>query len=122
TFWVLAIGTAIALIAQTYNLGGDFGDFMLTWSLLGLPIIYLLRSSVATALYWVGVTTWAVNARITSGVELWFWPLLALGVPRLWRLAQGDRYHPRVGWLLWVLVICVSVGTGASLTDHLENY
>jgi uncharacterized membrane protein len=121
-FWVLSIGTAIALVAQTYNLGGDFGDFMLGWVLLGLPIIYLLGSSVAAALYWAGVTAWGLHARWTSGIELWFWPLLALAVPHLWRLARGDRYHPRVSWLVWVLAIGVSIGTGASLTDRLADY
>lgn len=121
TFWALSIGTAISLIAQTYNLGGDFGDFMLIWTLLGLPIVYLLRSGVATALYWVGVATWALHARIMSGVELWFWPLMSLALPHLWRTARRDRYHPRVSWLIWVLAICVSVGTGASLKEQLAD-
>jgi len=120
-FWVLSIGASISLIAQTYNLGGDFGGFMLTWTLLSLPIVYLLSSSVATALYWVGVTTWAVNARVMSGVEVWFWPLIALAAPQLWRAADGDRYHPRVSWLIWVLAICLAIGTGASLEDQLSH-
>jgi len=120
-YWALSIGTTISLIAQTYNIGGEFGGFMLTWTLLGLPIVYLLRSSVTTALYWVGVTTWAVHARLSSGIELWLWPMLALGMPHLWRIGRDDRCHPRVTWLLWVLAICVSIGTGASLTDELGN-
>ena len=120
-YWAMTIGSSIALIAQTYNLGGDFGDFVLTWALLGLPIIYLLRSSAVAALYWAGVTAWVIYTRVTSGVELWFWPLLALAVPHLWRIARPDRYHPRVGWLIWVLAICLSIGTGASLADHLAD-
>jgi len=73
-------------------------------------------------LYWVGVTSWAVHARVVSGIELWFWPMLALAVPHLWWIARGDRYHPRVSWLVWVLAICVSVGTGCSMTDRLAEY
>jgi hypothetical protein len=111
---------------------------MLTWVLLGVPIVYLLRSSVATALYWAGVTAWGVHARLMSGIELWFWPLLALAVPHLWRIAGGTGILPVAGsgaarqfmgkmpmplaWLVWVLAICVSVGTGCSMTDHLAEY
>lgn len=77
---------------------------------------------MAAALYWIGVTTWAVHARITNGVELWYWPLVLLAAPHLWFLARRDRYQARVGWLVWVLALCASVGTGASLTDHLSDY
>jgi uncharacterized membrane protein len=121
TYWGLSIGSSIALIAQTYNLGGDFGDFVLTWALLGLPIVYLLQSRAVAALYWAGVTAWAIFARITNGVELWFWPLLALAVPHLWRIARPERDHARVGWLIWVLALCLSIGTGASLVEHLAD-
>lgn len=120
-FWVLAIGTSISLVAQTYNLGGDFGDFILTWALLALPIVYLLGSSLAAALYWIGVTTWCVNARIVDGFELGFWPLLALAAPHLWTAIRRDRYSARVGWLMAVLAICGAVATGASLADRLEE-
>jgi hypothetical protein len=93
---------------------------------------------VATALYWAGVTAWGVHARLMSGIELWFWPLLALAVPHLWRIAGGTGILPVAGsgaarqfmgkmpmplaWLVWVLAICVSVGTGCSMTDHLAEY
>lgn len=55
----LSIGAAIALIAQTYQLGGDFGRFMLVWTLLTLPILYALRSGTALWLYLTGTVIYA---------------------------------------------------------------
>ncbi len=52
----LAIGTSIALVSQIYHLPGNMADFLLTWLLLGLPLVYLLRSSVASLLFIAGAT------------------------------------------------------------------
>src|SRR5205085_5599887 len=53
---VAAIGTAIALVSQTYQLQGDFSRFVLVWMLLALPVVYLFRTSVGLAIYFVGAT------------------------------------------------------------------
>ena len=39
TLLVLAVGASLALIAQTYNLGGTWQEFTLTWMLLSLPVV-----------------------------------------------------------------------------------
>jgi uncharacterized membrane protein len=117
TFWTLAIGASIALVAQTYHIGGDFPAFMLTWSLAALPVVYVLRCSTAAMLFWVGVTTWAGNVTWVQRNEVWFWPVAALAVPHLWMMARENRYRPRVGLMLWVLAGCTAVGIGFSL-DH----
>src|SRR5574344_3057723 len=39
-FWGLAVGTAISLVAQTYHISGDVEAFILTWTLLLLPVVY----------------------------------------------------------------------------------
>ena len=38
TFLALMVGACLALISQTYNLGGDFAAFMLVWTLLSHDI------------------------------------------------------------------------------------
>lgn len=59
-FTALAIGASIALIAQTYQFGGDLPRFILTWTLLALPLVYLLDSSAVAAFCWLGVLGWAM--------------------------------------------------------------
>ena len=60
---VAAIGTAIALVSQTYQIQGDFARFILVWMLLALPIVYLFRTSVGLAIYFVGATVWVLSSK-----------------------------------------------------------
>ena len=120
TYWALTIGSTISLVARTYNISGDFGQFMLTWTLLGLPVIYLMRACLPAALYLVGITAWAGDAQLSHGQPAWFWVLAALLVPYLWRLFREDRYQPRLALVSWVWALCLCVATGFTLKwDHL---
>ena len=118
----LAIGATISLIAQTYNISGDFGSFMLTWTLLALPVVYLLDASMPAVLYLVGITAWSGDARFNGGQPLWFWLLAGLVLPHLWRLTRGNRTHPGAVVIYWALTNCVSIGTGFCETDMLSNW
>lgn len=111
----LAIGASIALVAQTYNLGGRFDEFMLTWALLALPIAYLLRSTLPMVLYLVGIAVWTGSVTYWPGVGLWYFPLLAAALPFLWWTGRENRYHPRPVLLGWTLAITVCVGAGFAL-------
>lgn len=83
---VAAIGTAIALVSQTYQIQGDFASFILVWMLLALPVVYAFNTGLGLAAYFVGVTVWVLSSK--SGPilsiwpnDLWGWPLLALALP-----------------------------------------
>ena len=85
---VAAIGTAIALVSQTYQIQGDFARFILVWMLLALPIVYLFKTSVGLSAYFVGATIWVLSSKTgaftsfpTGPDDLWVWPLLFFGVP-----------------------------------------
>ena len=112
TFQTIAIGVAIALIAQTYNLGGRLDEFLLTWSLLALPIAYLLGATLPALLYLVGITVWAGSVTYQHLQGLWYFPLLGLALPYLWLTSRANRYHPRPVLFAWVLAITVCIGTG----------
>jgi uncharacterized membrane protein len=105
TAQTLAIGISIALVAQTYNIGGRFDEFMLSWSLLALPLAYLLQATTPMLLYLTGIAVWSGALPYQSGNALWALPLLGLSLPLLWSSSQPNRYHPRPVLLLWVLVI-----------------
>jgi uncharacterized membrane protein len=117
TYWALTIGAAISLVAQIYQIQGDPARFFLTWILLALPIIYLLRSGVTSCLYFVGATTWAGYATNTyaRGTSLWYWGLLALVLPYLSQLWRAERNGWRAALTGWVLAICLAIGTAFSL-------
>ena len=114
TALTVAIGATISLIAQTYNISGDFCTFMLTWTLLALPVIYVLDSSMAAVLYLIGITVWTGDARFNSGQPLWFWLLAALVLPHLWKLVRANRVHPRAIVILGASGLRVFLGPGSS--------
>jgi uncharacterized membrane protein len=123
TYWVLTIGATISLVAQIYQIHGDTARFFLTWILLGLPIVYLLQSSVAACLYFIGATTWAGCAAhwYAPGTALWYWGLLALALPYLARMWCGDREPWRAGLTGWILAICLCIGTAFSLEGMMNG-
>ncbi len=122
TFLTLAIGSSIALIAQTYNLGGTFPDFMFTWTLLALPVAYLLRATLPALLYLVGVTIWSGSVMDEGAKSLWFWPLVGLALPYLWMTARENRYHPRPLLVCWVLSIVGAIGAGFGAHRQLNEF
>jgi uncharacterized membrane protein len=122
TALTLAIGATISLIAQTYNISGDFGGFMLTWTLLVLPVVYLLDASMPAVLYLAGITVWSADARISGGHPLWFWLLTALVLPHLWLSARKNRLSPRVAFVCWALALSLAFGTGICESDLLHDW
>jgi hypothetical protein len=111
-YWTLTLGASIGLVAQTYNISGNFAGFMLTWVLLTLPCVYLLQASLAAALYSVGVTIWAVDVSDMNGRPMWFWALASLIMPFFLLRLRRDRHHPGIALVGWTLSICVCIATG----------
>ncbi|MFP6581027.1 MAG: DUF2157 domain-containing protein [Candidatus Hydrogenedentota bacterium] len=111
-FLALAIGSSISLIGQTYHIPGNLTNFLFTWMLLGLPVVYLLRSTTAAVFYLVGTTSWAISMQIQGGHTLWYIPLLLAILPFLWQALRSGADRPRTLLLGWVLCLnlCVSLG------------
>ncbi len=122
TLLTLAIGTSIALVSQTYNLGGTFADFMFVWTLLALPVAYLLRATLPAVLYLVGVTIWSGSVTNEGVKSLWFWPLVGLTMPYLWMAARVNRYHPRPLLVCWVLSLVGTIGAGFGAHRLLDEF
>lgn len=118
TFNFLMIGAAIALVAQTYNISGDPARFMLTWSLLGLPLVYLPGASLPAALYLAGITAWSVLELGYGDHPYFYWPLLALVVPHLALAIRRDRTGERAGFLGWAFCLALAVATGVVLEGN----
>ncbi len=90
-FLFFSIAACISLISQIYNIPGNLGGFLLTWSLLGLPVVYLLNSSVASLLYLIAITWFGCEAGYWSGSDgnaQLYWLLLLLIAPFYYRLMR----------------------------------
>ncbi len=120
-FWSLAIAATIALIGQTYHIPGDTGAFLLTWTLLVLPILYLQSSVSACLIYMAGITAWAGCEQSMGGQALGFWPLLALAVPFIVRTSRQDPASVASALLGWGGALCLCVATGITLEKGLPG-
>ncbi|MBP9793636.1 MAG: DUF2157 domain-containing protein [Flavobacterium sp.] len=90
TFLLFAIAASISLIAQVYNINGDFPTFLLTWILLSLPLIYILRSSFVSLLCIAGITWYCnvTNYDYPKTQNLYCWLLLLTIIPHYYSLLK----------------------------------
>ncbi len=119
---IFAIATSISVVSQVYNIHGNLGNFLLAWTVLSLPVIYLLRSWVASLLYWIGITWYAteVGYSFWSRAHLpgyyWLLALAALpfyiGMIRQRPNANAIAFH---NWFIAIsLVIVLPLGHGSN--------
>jgi uncharacterized membrane protein len=83
-FDVAAVATAISLISQTFQIQGTLAEFMQTWLLLSIPIVYLLRTTLGAVVYIIGCVTWLLAQQTwlgRPGNPNLFWVLLLLVAP-----------------------------------------
>ena len=83
-FLFLAVGVCLALLQQIHNLPDTTGQFMLKWMLMGVPIAYVLGSSMSSILYFLGIIWigFEYGAQLSNSWEdALFWPMALLGLP-----------------------------------------
>ncbi len=121
-FLFFAVGASISLVSQIYNIPGNVSSFLLTWSLLCLPLVYLLESSLVSLLYLVGITYYAVETNYWSNDESHiFWLLLLLIFPHchnLYKRNPESNFMSFHHWLVPTSVVIV-LGTVAGRVPEL---
>lgn len=108
--WTLSIGAAIALVAQTYHMPGDFDSFMLTWMLLTLPVVYLLRASTSLLIFLAGITSWAISAQNVYGEANAYWLLILTVLPLIIYWNKSSPFAASATLARWGLFISVFLG------------
>lgn len=123
-FDVAAVGTAIALISQTYQIQGSFADFMCIWLLLSIPIVYLLKTSVGAVAYLIGTVAWVFakwgwSMRYANPNLFWF--LWLLVVPYFIGCLRRDRFSRETAILSTCLLLSATIGLGFTAEATQEN-
>ena len=121
-FLFFAIGASISLIAQIYNISGDFDAFVLTWSVLALPLVYCLRSSMVSLLYIIGITVYCCNTNYfiypQPPINYWYF-LLLLGVaPHYFNLLKTKTSSNFTWFHNWFLCISILISIAVFSTDN----
>ena len=110
-FYVLSVGASIALVSQTYHLYNDMAGFLFAWSLLSLPVIYLLNSGAAFAGFLACVAAYAITLNDYWRTQISPMPflLLALALPFYAWHVWKRRDSLTVTWLSWALAIALPI-------------
>ncbi|MBN2326347.1 MAG: DUF2157 domain-containing protein [Candidatus Omnitrophica bacterium] len=121
TFLMLSIGITISLICQTYHISGNTSDFILTWMVLGIPVVYLLDASLPILFYLIGMIIWSIEVQSAYGHAMLFWPLFALIIPHFWKSIKRDPLSFRSVHLSWEICLCLCIATGIVLEKRLPG-
>ncbi len=123
-FLFFAVGASIALVSQIYNIPGKLSSFLLTWLMLCLPLIYIMKSSFVSLLFLVGITWFATDTGYSSRPTvsfLYYWPLLLAAFPHYYSLYKnrpGSNFLTFHNWLI-PLSLTIVLGT---LADSNSEY
>ncbi len=123
SFLFFAVGASVSLVSQIYHIPGDLSSFMLTWMLLCLPIIYVMRSSMASLLYITGISFYALQSgywNFPHIISYSYWVLIAVVLPHYYLL---HRRSPRSNFTLfhhWLVpaYLSIALGTVAYSTEE----
>ena len=124
TFLIISIGACISLIGQIYNIPGALAPFLLTWIVLSLPVIYVMKSSVASLLYLIGITFYACEVGYwgNNHTESYlYWGLLLLALPYyyyLFKYKSESNFFTVHNWFIPLSVI-ITLGTLATDIEEL---
>jgi uncharacterized membrane protein len=78
---VVAVGAAIALVGQTYHLGGSFESLMRAWLWLVVLVPYITGSSLAAILFWCLLVVRSLNLGWHQDAPFDPWPLAFVAYP-----------------------------------------
>ncbi len=123
-FWFLMVGASLAIIGQTYHLGGNVFDFIFIWLLLSFAIMFIMPSSgVAFFQIFLLTVVWILsrynhfldsfitinwNKETLQWVMLLFFSLW-LGY-YVWQVKNNKNANATV-LLSWALVICLLISS-----------
>lgn len=119
-FLFFAIGACISLISQIYNIPGNLSSYILTWMLLALPLVYIMKSSIISLLYIIGITFYACElgywSRPTTEPYL-YWLLLLAIIPHYYSLYKNHFGSNFLSFHNWIIPLSVLIVLGTISQD-----
>ena len=122
-FLFFAVGACISLISQIYNIPGELGSFLFVWTVLFLPIPFIMKSSVGSLLFLLGSSFYAMSIGYWEYPEsLPYWYLLFIASNLLFYINQ-KRQSPdsnSIPFLNWMIPLSLTICLGAFANQYDE--
>lgn len=115
SFLFFAVGSSISLIGQIYNIPGNLSPFILTWMLLVLPLAYVMRSSICSLMYLIGITYYACNVgywTYPADESYWYFALLIGILPFYYLLYKEKPYSNFTIFHHWLIPLSLMISLG----------
>lgn len=116
TFLFFSVGASISLVSEIYHMQGDLSLFVLTWVLLCLPLIYVLRSSIVSLLYIISLTYYACEKGYwgySVSIPYEYWLLLVFTLPHYYILLKHKPSSNFTIFHHWIIPLSVIIALGA---------
>jgi uncharacterized membrane protein len=124
TFLFLAVAVSISIVSQVYNIEGDLKGFLFIWMCVALPVAYVLRSSVASLLFILGITWYACETGYFDypyNNAPAYWILLALILPFYYlEFIRKNLKNNFFYFHSWFLALSVTICLGLFADDREE--
>jgi uncharacterized membrane protein len=123
-FLFFSVGASISLVSQIYNIPGNLSSYLLIWMLLCLPLVYVMKSSIASLLYLIGISYYAAEVgywSYPSSESYLYWVLLLLVLPHyfiLYKKRPQSNFMVFHNWFI-PLSILITLGTVAYKMEEL---
>ncbi|MEW7290393.1 DUF2157 domain-containing protein [Aquimarina sp. 2304DJ70-9] len=119
TFLFFSVGACIAMVSQIYNIPGELGSYLLTWIVLCLPLIYLLRSNAVALLLLLLSTYYALETglwKYRNTKTPWLYIVFFLAVlPHYWMLIKTKITSNTVTIFNWILPASMAIALSTFL-------
>ena len=96
----LAVGAAMALVSQIYNLPGKWTDLVFWWCVVSVPLAWVLRSQAVAITYLVGIAVWTIAQEADPRT----WDILLTTPLGATQIVLGNLF----GRLFFILALLVS--------------
>lgn len=85
---LFALGLAISLLSQIYNIEADISGFIKWWIILSLTLPFIFQSRSASLALWIGVGWYLTSISWSEQQSYNFFPLLVIGMLSIWYVNQ----------------------------------
>jgi uncharacterized membrane protein len=119
-----SVGASISLVAQIYNISGDFPQFLLTWAVVCIPLMYLLRSNAAVVLHLIISTVYVINKGYWNYPHedpYWYLLLMASFIPYYYSIIKQDA-EGRMALTLHILVPASLIIGSNAFFSHTDDF
>ncbi len=114
-----SVGASIALISQIYHIVGDIESFVLTWMLLTIPLVYILKSRAVLLFCIMGLFNYGteVGFNYRREIPIYYWLLMPSLLPAVWLLYKDIDSKNMFTFILWGYLFSITVLIASVASD-----